>query len=38
MIAQLERKPERVSYDDFLAVIAEGTWVEWVACEQWGLI
>lgn len=38
MIAQLERKPEWISYEDFLATVDEGTRAEWVAYEQWGLI
>jgi Uma2 family endonuclease len=30
MIAQLERKPEWISYEDFLAAVGEGAHAEWV--------
>lgn len=30
MIAQLERRPDRVSYEDFLATVPAGTRAEWV--------
>lgn len=30
MIAQMERRPDWISYEDFLAAVAEGTRAEWV--------